>query len=91
MIKTEFIEIMSEKAGMTKKDTEIALKAFMESIEEIVENGDEINFVGFGKFGVRERAERTGRNPRTKEEIKIAACKTPYFKPGKLLKDKANK
>jgi DNA-binding protein HU-beta len=82
---------MAEKSQLTKKDTEIALKAFVESIEEALEKGEKVQLVGFGTFETRDRAARDGRNPRTKEVIKIAASTVPVFKAGKEFKEKVNK
>ncbi|WP_278184421.1 HU family DNA-binding protein [Clostridium cellulovorans] len=89
--KTELISSIAEKSGLTKKDAEAALKGFMESIQEALEKKEKVQLVGFGTFEVKERAERTGRNPRTKEEIKIPASSVPSFKAGKELKDRVNK
>ena len=91
MNKSELIAKMAEKSQLTKKDAEIALKSFVESIEEALENGDKVQLVGFGTFETRERAARDGRNPRTKEVIKIAASTVPVFKAGKEFKDRVNK
>jgi len=91
MNKAELIASMAEKCELTKKDTEKALKAFMDTVQETLEKGDKVQLVGFGTFEVKQRAARIGRNPRTKEEIKIPASKAPIFKPGKDLKDSVNK
>ncbi len=91
MNKSELITTMSEKSNLTKKDAEVALKAFVESVEEALENGEKVQLVGFGTFETRERAARTGRNPRTKEEIQIPASTVPVFKAGKEFKEKVNK
>lgn len=91
MNKSELITSMAEKSQLTKKDTEIALKAFVESIEEALEKGEKVQLVGFGTFETRDRAARDGRNPRTKEVIKIAASTVPVFKAGKEFKEKVNK
>ena len=91
MNKSELIASMAEKANLTKKDAEVALKAFIESVEETLEKGDKVQLVGFGTFETRERAAREGRNPRTKEVIKIAASTVPVFKAGKEFKEKVNK
>lgn len=90
MNKAELINSMAEKTGLPKKEAEKALNAFMESVEEALKNGDKIQLVGFGSFEVKDRAERKGRNPQTKEEITIPASKAPVFKAGKGLKDKVN-
>lgn len=89
MNKSELIDSMAAKTGMTKADTGRALEAFVSSVEEVIGKGDTLTLVGFGTFGVKERNERTGRNPRTGEPLTIAAKKLPYFKPGAGLKDKA--
>ena len=91
MNKSELITTMSEKSNLTKKDAEAALKAFVESVEEALENGEKVQLVGFGTFETREWAARTGRNPRTKEEIQIPASTVPVFKAGKEFKEKVNK
>jgi len=91
MNKAELIASMAEKCELTKKDTEKALKAFMDTVQEALSKGDKVQLVGFGTFEVKQRAARVGRNPRTKEEIKIPASKAPLFKPGKDLKDSVNK
>ncbi len=91
MNKSELIAKMAEKSGLTKKDNEAVLKAFIESVEETLESGEKVQLVGFGTFETRERAARVGRNPRTKEEIQIPASKVPVFKVGKEFKDIVNK
>ena len=91
MNKAELITSMAEKSKLTKKDAETALKAFIESVEESLENGDKVQLVGFGTFKTRARAAREGRNPRTKEVINIPATTVPVFKAGKEFKDKVNK
>lgn len=91
MNKAELIASMAEKCELTKKDTEKALKAFMDTVQETLAQGDKVQLVGFGTFEVKQRAARVGRNPRTKEEIKIPASKAPLFKAGKDLKDSVNK
>ncbi len=87
--KSELITSMAEKSKLTKKDAETALKAFIESVEEALEGGEKVQLVGFGTFETRERAERVGRNPRTKEEITIPASIAPVFKAGKETKRKS--
>ena len=87
MNKTELIAAVAEKAGMSKKDSDKAVNAVFESITAALTEGDKVQLVGFGTFEVKERAARTGRNPRTKEEIEIPASKLPVFKAGKALKD----
>ena len=91
MNKAELITSMAEKSKLTKKGAELALKSFIESVEEALENGEKVQLVGFGTFETRERAAREGRNPRTKEVINIPATTVPVFKAGKEFKDKVNK
>ena len=81
---------MADKAGISKKDAEAALKAFTEVVGEELKKGEKIQLVGFGTFEVSERAERTGRNPQTGMEMTIPASKAPKFKAGKALKDIVN-
>ena len=90
MNKTEFISAIAEKAELSKKDAEKALKAFTDVVEEELTKGEKIQLVGFGTFEVSERAAREGRNPQTGETMKIEACKAPKFKAGKALKDAVN-
>ena len=87
MNKVELVAAVAEKANLTKKDAEKALAAVLDSIVDAVANGDKVALVGFGTFETRERAARTGRNPRTNETITIAASKQPAFKAGKAFKD----
>ncbi|MGN0661404.1 MAG: HU family DNA-binding protein [Oscillospiraceae bacterium] len=87
MTKAELVAKIAEKADLTKKDSEIALGAVVEAISEALAAGDKVQLTGFGTFEVRERKEREGINPATKQPIKIAATKVPAFKPGKALKD----
>ena len=91
MNKAELITSMAEKSQLTKKDAESALKAFIDSVQEALENGDKVPLIGFGTFETRERAAREGRNPRTKETITIPASTVPVFKAGKEFKDRVNK
>ena len=91
MNKTELVANVAEKAGLSKKDAEKALSAVIESVEEALVEGDKVQLIGFGTFEVKDRAARTGRNPQTGKEIKIAASKNPVFKAGKALKDAVNK
>ena len=90
MNKAELITSVAEKTGFTKKDAEKALNGFMETIKEELVAGGKVQLVGFGTFEVRDRKERVGRNPRTKEEIQIPASKVPVFKPGKEFKTTVN-
>ncbi len=87
MTKTELIDVVAENCGMTKKDTGKVVDAIISAMTEALAKNDKIQLVGFGSFEVKERAERTGRNPQTGNEIKIAARKVPVFKAGKALKD----
>ena len=91
MNKAELIAKIAEESKLTKKAAETALDAFVTSVEETLKNGEKVQLVGFGTFEVRERAARKGRNPQTKEEIKIPASKAPVFKAGKALKELVNK
>lgn len=91
MNKTELVAAIAEKAGLSKKDAEGAVKAFTDTVAEQLKAGEKIQLVGFGTFEVAERAARTGKNPQTKEEIQIPASKAPKFKAGKALKDTINK
>lgn len=88
MNKTELINSIALKTGLSKKNSEAALNAFIQTVEESLQQGEKVVLVGFGTFEVRERAERKGRNPQTKEEILIPASKAPVFKAGKGLKEK---
>ena len=90
MNKTELVAAMAEKAQISKKDAEAALKAFTDVVAEELKKGEKIQLVGFGTFEVSERAARTGRNPQTGEEMTIEASKAPKFKAGKALKDSIN-
>ena len=90
MNRAELIVAMAEKAEISKKDAEKALKAFTEVVAAELKKGEKIQLVGFGTFEVSERAAREGRNPQTGKSMKIAACKAPKFKAGKALKDAIN-
>ena len=87
MNKTELVASVATKAELSKKDAEAAVTAVIDSITEALKDGEKGALVGFGTFDVKERAARTGLNPRTKEKIEIAAAKVPGFKAGKALKD----
>ena len=91
MNKTELIAAVAEKAEISKKDADSAVNAVIESIIEAVASKDKVQIVGFGTFEARERKEKIGKNPRTGEEIKIAASVVPAFKAGKAFKDATNK
>lgn len=90
MNKSELVSAMAAKTDLSKKDAEKALKAFIDVVTEELSQGEKIQLVGFGTYDVSERAARTGRNPQTGEEMKIAASKAPRFKAGKALKDAVN-
>lgn len=87
MTKTELINAIADKSGFSKKDSETALTAVIDSITDALVAGEKVSLIGFGTFEVKSRAARTGVNPRTKEQIEIAASKLPAFKAGKALKD----
>ena len=87
MNKTELIAAVAEKAELSKKDAEAAITAMVDAITGALSQEEKVQLVGFGSFVVKVRAERLGRNPKTKEEIHIPASKTPVFKAGKALKD----
>ena len=90
MNKTELIAVVAEKAELSKKDAEKAIKAFTDAVSEELVKGGKIQLVGFGTFETSERAAREGRNPQTGETMTIKASKTPKFKAGKALKDMVN-
>ena len=87
MNKTELINAVADKTQLSKKDAETAVSATLDAITAALKEGDKVQLVGFGSFEVKKRAARTGRNPKTKESIKIPASKVPVFKAGKALKD----
>lgn len=92
MNKTELINAVAETAQLSKKDAANAVAAVFDSITDAMVKGRiRFSLSGFGTFETRDRGERTGKNPRTGEEVKIAACKNPAFKAGKALKDAVNK
>lgn len=90
MNKSELINAIAEQTDFSKAEAGRALEALQKAIENALVAGDSVTLVGFGTFGVKDRAERTGRNPQTGREITIAAAKVPFFKPGKALKDAVN-
>lgn len=90
MNKHELVSAIAQNAELSKKDAESALSATIEAVTKALADGDKVQIVGFGTFEVRERAARTGKNPRTGEVIEIAASKVPAFKAGKALKDVVN-
>lgn len=87
MNKPELVEAIREKTGLKKNEAESALTAIVETIEEALKKGDKITLIGFGSFGTRKRAKRTGVNPKTGEKIKIPAKIVAFFRPGKKLKE----
>ena len=91
MNKTELIAEIAEKSGLSKKDSEKALAAFMDSIMEAVASEEKVQLIGFGTFELRFRSQRKGRDPRTNKEITIPAAKVPAFKAGKAFKETVNK
>ena len=91
MNKSELVEAMAKKAGLSKKDTEAAVNAFTETVTGALKKGDKGTLIGFCTFEVAKRAAREGKNPQTGEKIKIKASKAPKFKAGKALKDTVNK
>ena len=90
MNKAELIAAIAAKTGETKKSAEETVNAFVDVVTDSLKKGDKVQLVGFGSFEVRKRAARKGRNPQTKEEIKIPATKAPVYKAGKALKDLVN-
>jgi len=90
MNKAELVALMAEKGELTKDQVTRALNALLDIVEEKLADKGQIQLVGFGTFGVREREARKGRNPQTGEEIEIEAVTIPYFKAGKGLKEAVN-
>ncbi len=90
MNKTELIDAIAVGADISKASAARALDAMLDAVTDALRKGDQVALVGFGTYVVKERAARTGRNPQTGAEIKIAAAKVPSFKPGKALKDAVN-
>ena len=90
MNKTELIDAVAEGADVSKAAATRAVDTMLDSISKSLANGDQVTLVGFGTFSVKDRAARTGRNPRTGEPIDIPAAKVPGFKAGKALKDAVN-
>lgn len=91
MNKAELVAAIAEKTELSKKDSEKALKAFVDVVTEELTKGEKIQLVGFGTFEVAERKAREGRNPQTGDTMKIPASKAPKFKAGKALKEVINK
>ena len=90
MNKSELVDAIADASGLSKADSGRAVDAMVGSVTAALKGGDTVSLVGFGTFSVRERAARTGRNPRTGESIQIKASKNPAFKAGKALKDAVN-
>jgi len=91
MNKAELIATIAEKTQLTKKDTEMTINAFVETVQGTLKKGDKVQMIGFGTFEVRDRKARMGRNPQKPGEVvKIAASKAPVFKAGKAFKDAVN-
>jgi len=88
--KTEFVDQVADRAGLSKKDAADAVDAVLDTIEQTLKRGSEITFSGFGKFSISERSAREGRNPATGETIQIAASRVPKFTPGAALKKAVN-
>lgn len=91
MNKVELSAAIANETGLSKKDTEAVVKAFVDVVTEELKKGGKVQLVGFGTFEVSERAAREGRNPQTGKAMKIKASKAPKFKAGKALKDAVNK
>lgn len=87
MKKAEFVAKIAEKSGLTRKQAEMAVAAFTQTVTEALKDGDKVQLTGFGTFEVKDRPARSGRNPATGETIEIAASKAPVFKAGKGLKE----
>jgi DNA-binding protein HU-beta len=87
MNNSELMNVVAEKVGLSKKETEKVVGVIFDSIEEALSKGEKVQVVGFGTFDVRDRKEREGRNPATGEKIQVPAGKVPAFKAGKVLKD----
>jgi DNA-binding protein HU-beta len=85
--KTDLINEVAVKTGMTKKDTEKVVNALFDTVQGTLQTGEKVQLIGFGTFEVRQRQARKGRNPQTGQEISIPATKVPAFKAGKALKD----
>ena len=90
MNKGDLIEVVADKAGLSKADATRAIDEVIKAVTKALKKGDQVSLVGFGTFSVKKRAARTGRNPRTGETIQIKASKVPGFKAGKALKDAVN-
>ncbi|WP_026507696.1 HU family DNA-binding protein [Butyrivibrio sp. MC2013] len=91
MNKSELVDAIAKETGLSKKDSDAAVKAFVDTVTKALKKKDKVQLVGFGTFETAKRAARTGRNPQTGKEIKISASVAPKFKAGKALKDAVNK
>ena len=91
MNKNELVSVVAEKSGFSKKDAAVALDSVIAAISDSLAQGEKIQLVGFGTFEVKERAARSGKNPRTGEVVEIPASKAPVFKAGKALKDSVDR
>ena len=91
MNKADLVSAVAEKAGLSKKDSEKAVNAALDTVTASLQSGEKVSLVGFGVFDVKEREARMGRNPKTKEEIPIPASRVPQFKAGKALKEAIDK
>ncbi|MCE1247679.1 MAG: HU family DNA-binding protein [Firmicutes bacterium] len=87
MGKSDLVDMIAKKAEISKKDAAAALNTILKTVEDELKSGNSVRLIPFGSFEVRDRKGRTGRNPRTGDEINIDARKVPAFKPGKALKD----
>jgi len=87
MNKTELIDAVAKRAGLTKSQAKEAIDGYHETVSAVLKDGKSVDIAGFGSFSVSERAARTGRNPKTGEALQIKAAKVPKFRPGKGLKD----
>ncbi|MEA1939380.1 MAG: HU family DNA-binding protein [Candidatus Caldatribacteriota bacterium] len=88
MNKSELIDAVAEDVGCTKRDSKVIVESVFDCIADAMEKGEAVRLVGFGTFGIRERAAREARNPRTGEKISVPAMSVPFFKAGKELKSK---
>lgn len=91
MNKEEMVNALSQKIGLTKKDSEVVLDAVIQIISDTLASGHKVQIVGFGTFEVKERAPRTGRNPKANLPVYIPAKRVPYFTPGKVLKSRVER
>lgn len=90
MNKNDLVQAVADEANLSKADAARAVDAVLSSVGKALKQGDTVALVGFGTFQVKERAARTGRNPRTGEQVKVPSKRTPYFKMGKELKERLN-